>query len=90
MGVDDARELARGDEVPQRLYPSGRGARADRHQVTRAGSDGLDPLDVLGGGDRTLDERQVVGPARYLAHDISVKCAICTAPAKVQAARPRS
>ncbi len=48
-----------------------------------------DPLGVLGGGDRTLDERQVVG-AVDVARDISVKWAMRTAPARASSSSSQS
>ncbi len=60
-GVDDAQELFDVAEVAQRLDAAGGGAGADGDQEAGLAPHLLDALDVLGGGDRALDQGHVVG-----------------------------
>ena len=60
-GVDDRGEVLDVGEVAQRLDPAGGRAGADRDQRPRAAAHLLDALGVVGGGDRALDDRDVVG-----------------------------
>ena len=60
VGVDDRAELGDVGEVAQRLDAAGGGAGADRDHPARHLADLLDPLELVGGGDRALDQRHVV------------------------------
>src|SRR5829696_6098743 len=65
-GVDDRHEVLHVSEVPQRLDAARGRAGPDRHQPARLRPHLSDPLGVIGGGDRALDQREVVG-ALHLA-----------------------
>ena len=53
-------------QFSQRLDSSGRGAGADGDQGLALLADLADPLGVVGGGDRALDQADVVGPGDLL------------------------
>ena len=55
-GVDGGHELLHVAEIPQRLDAAGGGTGADRDQVARGASYGMDALGVVRGGDRSLDQ----------------------------------
>ena len=69
VGVDDADELALPAKLRRAWTPPDGGARADGDQPLGRGTDGQDPFCVLGRGDGTLDQRDVVrGPRRGACH----------------------
>src|SRR3990172_547357 len=63
-------ELAHVGEVPERLDPAGGGAGPDRDQPARLLAHLLDAGGVVGGGDRALDERDVVRAFHHLARSL--------------------
>ena len=67
MGVDRAGECLDIGEVAQRLDAARGGAGADRDQGLRLGPDLADPLGIMRGGDRPLDQRDVIGPVGHRA-----------------------
>ena len=59
--VDDPGERIDVVEVPQGLNAARGGASANRHEVLGIAADVLNSFDVCSGGDRALNEREVVG-----------------------------
>jgi len=69
--VDDAAVLLHVGEVLQRLDPSRRRARANRHESLRLRPDLLDPLRVVRRRHRPLDQGEVVGALEDRARSLS-------------------
>ena len=70
MRIHDGGELAHVGEVPECLDPAGRGARSDGHHMAAEATNLANALDVVGRGDRTLDDREVVRPGEHSARSL--------------------